>query len=439
MKGQRIVKMRGGIVGRTVVATAVVILLLHRLVSTGKTTVPASFVGAAPLARTLSAKELTWGVIGDDRTHLAWEYRAGVRVKVVRISWKDFAPTPTSVDPSYVASIKATFAQIRAAGLGVILELGVQDTPTWLHARVPHSSYVDQYGDVYNGQGQADSGDANAVYNPVVRQLIAAYMRQVIADFGASFVAVRLGGGRYGELSYPPPDYNGHHFCYWAYDANARAASPTPGWRPGSSSPHGEAHLFLTAYLNALTAYQNWQVATLRRSYGGPIMMLYPSFGLRPGEVDAAVAGNLDGATAAEVNGETERGVDYARQVAALTDPLVWLTTTWLNCTFGDDASADPTTWRPVHYLAYLASMHRPRLGLYGENSGEGSVVQMSFSAAQATRYGLSGMAWYDEAQLFSGRFATVANYKQTIARASTPPTPRPWPTPASLATLKQH
>jgi hypothetical protein len=39
----------------------------------------------------------------------------------------------------------------------------------------------------------------------------------------------------------------------------------------------------------------------------------------------------------------------------------------------------------------------------------------MQISAHQMRRYGLIGMAWYDEEQLFSGRYATLDDYKQIV------------------------
>jgi len=367
-------------------------------------------------APSLADRRPLWAVIGGEGSHLASEQAAGVRATVIRLSWKDVAPARDVVDREYIAQMGDVFSRARQAGLGVILELGIQDTPDWVHADDPRASYVDQYGDVYSGQGQADSGDANAVFDPRARDRIATYMRTVFGLFGTDWVAVRLGGGRYGELSYPPPSYHGRHNCYWAYDASAQARSPVPGWRPGAPAPHGEAGRFLNGYLDALAGYQNWQIATLRREYHGPIMMLYPSFGIRPGQVEQAVADGLDGASPAEVNGETERGVDYARDVAALTDTETLLDTTWLNCPFGNDNRADPVLWRPVHYLAVLAHRHRPALELYGENSGEGDAAQLRFSIAQARRYGLRGLAWFNEDQLFSGRYATLSDYQRAIS-----------------------
>ena len=40
----------------------------------------------------------------------------------------------------------------------------------------------------------------------------------------------------------------------------------------------------------------------------------------------------------------------------------------------------------------------------------------MNLSAAQVQRYGLLGMAWYREEELFSGQYATLNDYSQVIA-----------------------
>jgi len=375
---------------------------------------------AAPSAAFSAQGPYTWGLLNDDGSaggaRLAAERGAGVTTKVVRISWKDMVPAEGTTNAAYIGTMRARFDGLRAAGFGITLELGIQDTPDWVHTAYPAASYVDQYGDVYSGQGQPDSGDANAVFNPTVRRLIADYVRDVFASFGADFAAVRLGGGHWGELTYPTNNYNGHTNCYWAFDPSALAQSPVPSWRPGDPSPHGEAARFIAWYLDALTGYQTWQISMLRASYSGPIVMLYPSFGVRPGQLDGAVRGNLDGTTSVEINGELQRGYDMARQVAAIADPNTVIATTWLDCPFGNDDSANPDDWRPVHYLASLAAAHAPALRVFGENTGQGQRAQLDFAAAQVVRYGLVGMAWYDEGEVFSGRYATLTDYQSEIA-----------------------
>jgi hypothetical protein len=360
-----------------------------------------------------------WALIGSDRSHLAEEYAAGVRAKLFSLNWREYMPAEGVVDPNYVTRKRTELTELRQAGFAVILSLGYHDAPGWLHANYPNSRYINQYGVAYSGNGLMDSGDANLVFNPALRALVAGYMRRVFADLGTDFVAVRLGGGRYGELTYPPAIYAGLGNSYWAFDANALAQSPVPAWRPGQPSPNGEARAFVNWYHGALVNYQNWQISTLRASYDGPITMLYPSWGIRPTQIDAAVAVNLNGSTSAELNGEIQRGYDFARQVAAIGDPEVIVTTTWLDADASRDGGNDSRYWSPVKYLATLAARHPLRLAVFGENTGHGSRAVMELSAAQAERYGLLGMAWYREEELYSGQYASLGDYRQVIARTA--------------------
>ena len=360
-----------------------------------------------------------FGVIGNDTTRLTEEREAGVEAKLFYLSWREFYPQEGVKDAAYIAAKKEELQYLREAGFEIILLLGYQDNPLWVHLNYPDSYYVDQHGEQYAATDSFDNGQANLVFNQELRGLVSSYMRDVISEFGTDFYAVRLGGGRYGELTYPPTDWNGKTNRYWAYDRNARASSPVPSWIPGNPSPNGEAAEFLDWYLDSLVDYQNWQIHALREAgYDGKIMMLYPSWGIRPGQIEEAVATDLDGTTSAEKNGEIQRGYDFARQVRAIEDPKVVPTTTWLEADV--DAVADnwpdPRYWSPVHYLSSLAEKHPLDLELYGENGGQDSREAMELSAYRMRRYGLMGMCWYNESELFSGQYATLKDYERVIA-----------------------
>ena len=239
----------------------------------------------------------------------------------------------------------------------------------------------------------------------------------MFATFGTNFAAVRLGGCRYGELTYPPASFGGKSNLYWNYDANALAQSPTPNWHPGDSSPSGQAKTFLRWHLDVLTQFQNWQISLLRQNnYQGPLMVLYPSWGIRPGDFDKAVATNLNGSSSAEVNGEIQRGFDFQSQIAAITDPKVIVTSTWMDADASRDTGTDQRYWSPVHYLAYLAHAHSLHLSAFGENTGHGQRAAMDLSASQMKKYGLTGMMWYKESEIFSGSYAGLTDYQQVIA-----------------------
>jgi hypothetical protein len=392
------------------------ILVLQLLTSPSAAAVIVSAPALNPLTGT---QTYLWSVIGNTGEHLAAERTIGIQAKVFRFSWRNFAPTETTISQSYVTRKLTELADLRQAGFKVILDLGFHDTPAWIHQNYPDSRYVNQYGDAYSANGEIDSGDANLVFNPALRQAAATYIQAVFATLGTDFVAVRLGGGRWGELTYPPATYASHSNVYWGFDAGAQSQSLVPGWVPGQAAPQGQDRIFLAWYHDALVDFQNWQITTVRQSYAGALMMLYPSWGIRPGQIDLALATHLNGSTSAEINGEIQRGFDFARQIAAITDPNVIVTTTWLDADMSADSRNDPRYWSPVKYLASLANAHPLGLRLYGENTGQGSAATMEMTAGQMHRYSLLGMAWYREEEFFTGTYATLTDYQTVIATFS--------------------
>jgi len=380
-----------------------------------------------------------FGLIGQryDSTHLQEERQAGIETKVFELSWREYYPNEGEKDAAYVQLKKAQLKELREAGFKIIFSFGYQDPPPWVHRNYPDSYYVNQYGERWTGDTfivghevvldrrgivegtPTDNGDANLAFNHRLRGLVASYMKDVLRDFGTDFYGVRLGGGRYGEVTYPPASFGGKDNLYWAYDRNAQrsaAKAGIRGWRPGDLSPNGEARRFLDWYLDSLVDYQNWQVKRLREAgYAGKIMLLYPGRGLRPGEIEAAAVSNLGGSTPAEVHGVLQSGHDFARQVRMIEDDNVLVTTTWLDAPTSGDDDEDPSNWSAAKYLFTLAKSNPAGPGLYGENTGAGSSEDMRVAAYQMRRYGLVGMSWYDEEQLFSGRYATLDDYERVI------------------------
>lgn len=368
-----------------------------------------------------------FAAIGDDETRLAEERAAGLKAKVVRFSWREHYPEEAREDPDYLQGKKESIERLRTAGFAPILALGFHDTPPWVHQNYPNTHYVDQHGREYRGDTFApdgtpiDNGDANLVFNEELRGLVSSWTEEVFSGLGTDFYAVRLGGGRHGALTYPPAEYEGRGNLYWSFDANARSGSPAPtGWNPGIPSPNGEAEEFLEWHLDSLVEYQNWQVRMVREAgYGGRAMMLYPSWGLRSGQAAAAAEDDLSGKSGAERNGEVQRGLDFERQVGALTDGEVVVTTTWLdaNIDLSADDRDDPRYWSPARYLSSLAQEHPLNLQTYGENTefGARDLSAMERSAYQMRRHGLTGMAWNREEDLYSGRRVSLEDYRRII------------------------
>ena len=246
---------------------------------------------------------------------------------------------------------------------------------------------------------------------------------------------MRLGWGHYGELNYPFHEYGGHLNCYWAYDdiAQGKAAGlpdglkpcPTPGWLPGAPrAEHGDASRFVNWYLDCMADYQNWQVHTVRKYFAGRLAMLYPSWGIRPGRLESAIAGDLSGGTQAERTGEIERGYDFARLVSRIDDPNVVVYSTWLDANVGNDDAPNQEHWNPMHYLATLARAHGPALAVWGENTGSNDRDAMRRCFERIRLYNMIGMNWAFEPQLYDsgGKYATLADYRGMIDRASTAP-----------------
>ena len=261
-----------------------------------------------------------------------------------------------------------------------------------------------------------------------MRQVQQEYLAQLFAALGSdrvtSLAGIRLGWGHYGEIGYPHPTYGAHTNSYWAFDDIAQGhasglptgvpACPVPGWIPGTSGPT-QAQAFVHWYLEALLNYQQWQITTVRAHYAGPLVVLYGSRGVRPGQIDDAVAASLNGSTAAEIDSDLQRGFDYQRLVNGITDLNVAPCTTWLDCTFGnpDDASSDPVQWTPVHYLHYLASQRGLRI--WSENTGHGSYDTMALCFKRMQTFDVHALLWAFHAELYSGRYATMDQYAQLI------------------------
>jgi hypothetical protein len=380
------------------------------------TATPATAPTPAPTAAPSAARR--WGLIGN-RTTASGEHRAaGLSIKVVRLSWKDLEPKEGQISTAYVSAKRIEIASLRAAGLDVIVDSGLHDTPQWMHTK-PNSYLVSQHGERWqattDGDLAIDKSDANLIFNPALRTIAATYLRRIGGLFGSTIHAVRIGGGRWNELGYPPPTTSTHTNSYWAYDALAQQQSPVPGWKPGDPSPNGEAQQFYSWYLQALVDFQQWQIDSVRRTFSGPVMVLYPGWGVRPGQAAAAVADRLRNRTPPELNAEIQRGFDWTSQVAAIKDPLVFPATTWVDARFGSDAS-DATQWRPVHFLRSLAG---PQATLWGENTGQGTPADLAFAAAQTVKYDLAGMVWFREEELGTNGWATLADYRAVIAASS--------------------
>jgi Beta-galactosidase len=284
---------------------------------------------AAPAGPAAPSATTSIGVIGnysdDDMRSMRTDGRAADAL--VELEWAYAEPVRGRFDEAYLARIAERITALRGMGYAIALNTGVQNAPAWL-LRLPGARYVDQHGHAYR-----DSNEPNLIFGTGYRYLATRYLTKVFSQLGGDFSIVRVGGGHWGELTYPfqvDPATGRLRNLYYAFDVNATAKNPVPAWRPGRPSPAGQAGKFLGWYLNSLSAYQNWQIAALRQAgFPGRVAVLYPSYGMRIGDFERAVATNLAGTSSPEINGEVQRGYDAKRQIAALRDPNVVVYGTW--------------------------------------------------------------------------------------------------------------
>jgi hypothetical protein len=373
-----------------------------------------SLILLAPVLRAAPAP-LRIGVLQPKPSYAAPLAEAGVSLVVLGVSWSDFEPAAGTTNPAYVRKLRDELAVYRQAGLRVVLDPGVQYPPAWLFD-LPDARYQNQYGDLYADRSSGKN-IANTVFNDAVRSRYAAHLAALFRELGTDWFAVRLGGGWYGELNYPDTTYAKQANCYWAYDPVAQGskpglpagitACPVPGWKPGTASPdHASARRFLDWYLACLQNYHDWQIKTVRRLYTGPLLMMYPSWGIRPGQLKAAVEGDLAGETSPEKNGEIQRGFDFARFIGGITDPGVWIHCTWLdaNPAWSDETSSDPARWSPIHFLADLSRRHTPALTVSAENTGGGGPETLRLCVDRARDHELNAVFWAFAPDLFDGK-----------------------------------
>ncbi len=384
-------------------------------------------LGCFPFGRAHAAEPPLIGMLQSDPAHIAATNDAGARGVVVGVSWDRGEPRDGEFDLAYLKTVRDRIDTFRAGGKKVVLDLGVQYPPDWIFGH-PEAHFVNQDGKPFQSAPASGECGVNLVFSQAMRDRFEAYLKLVFAALGKDFEAVRLGGGRYGEVGYPINVHAGNTNCYWAFDPIAQGRQPglppgmkpcpVPGWIPGTASPkHDSARQFLDWYMESLRNYHDWQIAVARRFYPGTLHMLYPSIGgLRPGQLEAAIADDANGSTGAERTGEVGRGYDMARFIAGITDSQVMVYCTWIDGFDGsDDASPDPGRWSPAHFLASLAAVHQPPLAVGGENTGHpDDLANLKLTFERMRTYHLSALFWAFEPTLFDGKdgHSTIADFK---------------------------
>ncbi|MDX9979212.1 MAG: hypothetical protein RBU25_04095, partial [Lentisphaeria bacterium] len=359
-----------------------------------------------------------FGSLQNEPGRAAAQAELGIRAVVFGVNWSRFEPRPGEVDMAYVERLRENLRVFRAAGSLVCLDFAMHYPPAWVFEQ-PHSRYVNQYGQEYRDAAPGKDF-ANGIFNRRVREAQRRHVANVFAALGTDFYGVRLGWSEYGELCYPRARYDDRRNCFWAYDEVAQGRvpdllaeglppCPVPGWQAGAPSEgNAAARQFADWYLGCLENYQNWQIGVVRRHFTGPLIVMYPSWGLRPGELERLVGRDLASDTQ-----EIQRGMDYARLTGSLRDADIVVYSTWMDghSPQVDDESPDPGRWSPMRYLAHLAHDRQPRLHVWGENSARPSdAAAMRLCFERMGRYDIQGMIWAFERNLYdpTGTYASL-------------------------------
>ena len=180
--------------------------------------------------------------------------------------------------------------------------------------------------------------------------------------------------------------------------------------------------MFLDWYLDALAGYGRWQLEACRRYFGPDprLLVLLPSWGIRPGEVEEAAAGGLSGESRGERRDSVTQGVDWERQLPLLAEiDGVAVCTTWLD---PPDQGQDDAFRCPAAFLAPRAQ--RLGLGIWGENTGNNNAEEMRRCADRVRELGLEGLFWMDARDLGTSGHASLADYSRVIGAAGWGPPP---------------
>ena len=377
------------------------------------------------------------GILQHTTEHLQENRDAGAQVVVISLAWDRAEPAMGQFSDAYFEQVRTSIAACRKLGYAIAVDPGFQYPPAWIFD-LPHSRFVNQYGHAFSSTEIAEQ-IPNAVFNQAIRDRQENVLRRMFKEIGPELAQVRLGWMKFGELAYPLHTFEGEKNCYWGFDeiAQGRASGLPPGlepcptgdWRPGQPSPkHARARAFLHWYLGALQNYHDWQIVTARKYTAAPLAMLYPSWGTRPGHEVAAIDHDLDGTTSPEINGEVQRGLDFARLVGGIQDAQVIVYCTWLDTSpaFSQDDNPDRSRWSPAHYLSTLAAEHHPALHAWAENTGGGNAEVMSLCLERILKYGYRGFIWAFERDLYDGRPPEISDFAEFSRHLRGHPSPDP-------------
>lgn len=328
----------------------------------------------------------------DPRDLPRWRSAGGTHV-LVQLGWDVVRPDPhRPAERAVLAEARTRLRAVADEGLQAVLELCLHYPPA--HVLDAVEPFVDQHGVPFLDDG-VGMRVRNWVWSATGRRLVGGFLDdcgEVLA--GAPVDRLRIGGGWYGEVHYPPTDGR----RWWAYgpcvqDGADRAWDlgdpPRRGWVPPPGTDPQDP--WIDWYVGALGTWTRWLARRHREAgFAADLHVLHPGWGLRPDQPASAA----DQAAAA--------GEDPARVVAAYAD--LRGVRPWCTWADGEDQGDDPAHVAPWRALAAVAA----RLGVTGawcENAvGANDSPEASAAAlAPVTRGPYTGMMWVTWSHLTEG------------------------------------
>jgi hypothetical protein len=407
------------------------------------TAIPASTVTSIPTPSPTAGSSYVFGTLLTDQSKATQEYAANVRVVELELGWDLYEPQDGVFSTTYSGQARTKLQAFQAAGLKVVLGVGLQYPPSWVF-NYANSHYVNQFGSL--------SGEVNLTFNQALRLKAEQYIAKVAQDLGpTNFWAIRIGSGGSIESVYPDEQADGiHSNGYWGYDAAAQGGAglppmlvrtPFPGWLPGQTTYNAQAFTISQVqrwydwYLGAMVDGINWQVNAYKADgYTGYLQVLMSGLGSRPDDYVTGINNRLNGT--GDGNLTMGRAAVWNKVVDALAtrqNVVIYVSSMADGSGSNDlcqssDASvalSDPSIdyWSATRWISYNAN----RYGMLktGENPGYSPTIgygktMMQTAAQQMQACRFQGLMWAHDVNLYDGTSGvTLIDYMATIAQYS--------------------
>jgi hypothetical protein len=355
-------------------------------------------------------------------TDMATAKANGATHALVEVQWNTCQTTLGGA-----VSVTATQTQIDQAlalGLKVCLRVSPQYIPTFVDTaavKFRRNGAVDWNPTISGGGSVRDW-----VWSASTRALLDDFLTKLFNQLTWSQIErVQLGGGPFGELSYPTSDGT----QWWGFSAPAQTGTdlaagqtvaPLAGHVPSTGTTWTSDDIAFDAwYRTSLKNFMTWLIGRHRAYFSGPIYVMHPGAGLRPVSQTPTSSSQ-----ALNYRVNVASGLDWAGQIAAYPDADVHPYSTWADSAhfwppdpFSDVNDGNAAPW--YHLLRTARAAGRAN-HIWGENTGNNTNLDMDRVFTDgAVAHGYQGLGWLSHSSLASGTDDTYANWASRIATAN--------------------